>query len=124
MDESEDEGFHSDREGQAATPFSEDDQTLLQQVMRLRDTEGREYVYATLRGEFAAGQRGTTLFVGFCPPFLLLPRVEAEVIEGPPSLAQVVQVQNHGAQIDIFLEEASNKPIYVVIEVAAFQAAS
>lgn len=110
--------------GQMDIAAGEEDQTLLQQVMRLRDSEGREYIYATLRGEFAAGQRGTSVYVGFCPPFLLLPRVEAEVIEGPPSSAQVVQVQNHGAQIDLQLETACSEPTYVIVEVAAFQSPS
>lgn len=103
-----------------AESMNGEDETVLQQVMRLRDPNGREYVYATLRGEFPAGQRGVTLYVGFCPPFAVVPQVEAEVIEGPAAMAKVVQSQNNGAQIDVDLDQPSLQGEHVTVEVAAF----
>jgi len=96
-------------------------EVVLQQVMRVRDAEGREYIYATLRGELEAGERRTTLFVGFCPPFAKPPQVEAEVIEGPPGVAKVIQSLHNGAQIEVDLDEAALEPVYVTVEAAAFE---
>ena len=54
---------------------------VLQQVTRLRTAEGKDAVRATLTAEFAAGERQSTVYVGFCPPFELLPDVEADVAD-------------------------------------------
>lgn len=98
-----------------------DGEVVLQQVMRVRDANGRESVYATLRGELEAGERRTTLFVGFCPPFATPPTVEAEVIEGPAGVAKVIQSLHNGAQIEVDLDEAPSEPLYVTVEAAAFE---
>lgn len=108
-------------EGTSTDAPLEDGETVLQQVMRVRDADGREYVYATLRGELEAGERRTTLFVGFCPPFQSPPLVEAEVIEGPPGMAKVIQSLHNGAQIEVDLDEAPSEDAYVTVEAAAFE---
>jgi hypothetical protein len=99
-----------------------DGEVVLQHVVRLRDRDGREYIHATLRGEVAAGHRRTTLYVGFCPPFAVLPQVDAEVIEGPPGMAKVIQALHHGVQVEVDLDEASLDPVVVTVEVAAYPA--
>ena len=109
---------------QGDTPEAEGEATLLQQVMRFRNPDGSETIYATLRGEFEPGQRAITLYVGFCPPFAQLPVVEAEAIEGPPVRVTVAHVQNNGAQIDVRLERPSLDQALVTIELAALPAAS
>lgn len=93
---------------------------VLQHVVRIRDADGHEYIHATLRGELDAGARRTTLYVGFCPPFLTLPQVEAEVIEGPPGIAKVVQALHNGVQVEVDLDDASLEPVVVTVEVAAY----
>jgi hypothetical protein len=104
-------------------PLEQDDEAiLLQQVMRFRNPDGSETIYATLRGEFAPGERGITLYVGFCPPFAQIPVVEAEAMEGPPTRVTVAQVQNNGAQIDVELERPESEMVQVTIEVAALPA--
>lgn len=99
---------------------ADDGQVVLQHVVRVRDPNGQEYIHATLRGEMEAGARRTTVHVGFCPPFMELPQVEAEVIEGPAGVAKVVQSLHHGAQIEIELDTASLEPATVTVEVAAY----
>ncbi len=109
--------------GPLEQPVEQDEEAvLLQQVMRFRNPDGSETVYATLRGEFAAGERGITLYVGFCPPFAQIPVVEAEAMEGPPARVTVAQVQNNGAQIDVELERPHSEEVQVTIEVAALPA--
>ncbi len=98
----------------------EEGEVVLQHVVRVRDRDGKEYIHATLRGELGAGERRTTLYVGFCPPFAALPQVEAEVIEGPPGIAKVVQAFHNGAQVEVDLDEASLEPVTVTVEVAAY----
>jgi len=106
--------------GEREAPEQPDDEAiLLQQVMRFRNRDGSETIYATLRGEFAPGERGITLYVGCCPPFAQIPVVEAEAMEGPPVRVTVAQVQNNGAQIDVELERPESEGIQVTIEVAA-----
>ena len=51
---------------------------VLQQLTRFRTADGKDAIRGTLVAEFAVGERQTTLYVGFCPPFELLPQVEAE----------------------------------------------
>lgn len=94
---------------------------VLQHVVRVRDGDGREYVHATLRGELAAGERRTTLHLGFCPPFPTQPEVEAEVIEGPAAVAKVTQTLHNGVQVEVELDTAELEDSVVTVEVAAYE---
>ncbi len=96
-------------------------ETVLQNILRIRDETGQEYVYATLRGNFEPGTRTVMLYVGFCPPFRSLPQVEAEVIDGVPAVAKVIQSLHNGAQIEVDLDDPSLEPAHVMVEVAAFE---
>lgn len=97
----------------------DDGEVVLQHVVRVRDASGREYVHATLRGEIEAGQRRTTLHLGFCPPLATRPEVEAEIMEGPAGIAKVVQALHNGVQIEVELDEASLESTVITVEVAA-----
>jgi hypothetical protein len=97
----------------------DDGEVVLQHVVRVRDASGREYVHATLRGEMEAGERRTTLHLGFCPPLATRPEVEAEIMEGPAGIAKVVQALHNGVQIEVELDEASLEPTVITVEVAA-----
>lgn len=112
----------SKQPGEGQVAGQSDGEIVLQHVVRVRDANGNEHVHATLRGELAAGERRTTLYVGFCPPLTGVPQVEAEVIEGPPGMAKVIQSLHNGVQVEVDLDEASLEDSNVTVEVAAYQA--
>jgi len=78
----------------------EESGTLLQQLTRSRSLDGSETISGTVVAEFAQGERTTTLHIAFCPPFEVLPRVEAEIADGPDASVQVTQVLHHGARLE------------------------
>jgi hypothetical protein len=60
------------------TALADDSGTLLQQLSRSRAADGHATVHGTLVAEFGSGERTAALHVAFCPPFELVPHVEAE----------------------------------------------
>jgi hypothetical protein len=95
------------------------ERTELQRVVRERDANGVEAIRATLRAEFAAGQRSATLHVGFCPPLAALPRVDVEACEGPEAEVKVSQAFAHGARLELRLSEAEKEACCVMVELMA-----
>jgi hypothetical protein len=91
----------------------------LQQLTRVRNTEGIESIHGTLTADIAAGQRHATLHVGFCPPLEGQPTVEVEVLDGPDATAKVVQAFAHGARFELRLAEPAEDACRVAIEFAA-----
>jgi hypothetical protein len=94
-------------------------QEILQQLFRVREPQGDEAVYGTVRADFAAGQRTATLHVGFCPPLAREPAIEAEPVDFPEARVKVVQALAHGARLDVRLPEAAEEPFSVAIDLAA-----
>jgi hypothetical protein len=92
---------------------------VLQQVTRLRTAEGKDAVRATLAAEFAQGERQSTVYVGFCPPFELLPEVEANIADDSEADVKLVQVLHNGAQVEVRLSEPAEQAIAVSIELFA-----
>lgn len=92
---------------------------MLQQYSRVRSSDGRETISGSLVAEFAAGERQTTVYAGFCPPFELLPLVEANAGEEFEAQVKLVQVLHNGAQFEVRLEEAPEEPFAVMIEFVA-----
>ena len=82
--------------------------SILQELTRYRLADGREAVRGTLRADFAAGQRSTTLYVAFCPPFERLPQVDTSVLDGPPATVKRLQVLHQGAQLEVRLAEMAD----------------
>ena len=72
----------------------------------------------TLLAEFAPGERTTTLYVAFCPPFERLPRVEVE----SSADVKTVQVLHQGAQFEIRRSGPANSPASASIEFFATDA--
>jgi hypothetical protein len=93
--------------------------TLLQQLSRSRDTDGRETIQGTIVAEFAAGERVATLHIAFCPPFESLPQVEAEIANGPDGSVKVAQVLHNGARLDVRLPQAAIEAVAISLEFAA-----
>jgi hypothetical protein len=103
----------------AATEDGAAAETIVQQLFRVRDAEGREAVYGTVQAEFALGQRTTTLYVGFCPPLGCAPQVVAVAPGCPEVQVKVAQTLAHGARLDVRLPEPAEEACRVPIDLAA-----
>jgi hypothetical protein len=94
---------------------------LVQQVSRSRTVEGGEFAQGMLVAEFTPGERTSTLYVAFCPPFLFLPTVDAEPVDGPDCSVKIVQVLHQGARFEVRLTRASTTPQRIRIEFVAIE---
>lgn len=102
----------------------EDQEDVVQQLFRVRDSQGREGVYGTLRADFATGQRTAVVHVGFCPPLSHLPQVEAEPLAGPEARIKIVQALAHGVRLDVRLATPAAAACQVWIDMAALPASN
>lgn len=93
--------------------------TRLQQLTRYRAADGTLSIHGTLVAEFAPGERSTTLYVAFCPPFERLPTVEAEVIDDASASVKLIQLLHNGAQIDVRLPQPAQEKQTVTVEMVA-----
>ena len=102
-------------------PLTEKSSTedIVQQLYRLRDEQGREVIYGTVRADFVAGQRMAVAHVGFCPPLPYLPEIEAEALPGHPAKIKVVQAMAHGTRLDVRLSSPAASDCQVWIDLAA-----
>jgi hypothetical protein len=98
--------------------------TLLQQLSRSRDADGREMVQGTMTAEFAPGERTAVLYVAFCPPFESLPQVEAEIADGPDASVKVAQVLHNGARFEVRLAQPTAEAATVSLEIVAHDSIS
>jgi hypothetical protein len=89
---------------------------VLQQVTRFRTVDGKDAIRGTLAAEFVPGERQTTLYVAFCPPFELLPKVEANANGDYEAEVKLAQVLHNGAQLDVRLSEPADEAVAVSIE--------
>jgi hypothetical protein len=89
---------------------------VLQQLTRFRTVDGKNAIRGTLAAEFVAGERQTTLYVAFCPPFELLPKVEANANGDYEAEVKLAQVLHNGAQLDVRLSEPADEAVAVSIE--------
>jgi hypothetical protein len=98
-----------------------DSDSVLQQLTRYRLSDGREAVRGILRAELAAGERSTTLYVAFCPPFERLPVVETFVVSGPTATLKLAQVLHQGAQIEVRRSGSLDCQQSVIVELSAIE---
>ncbi len=89
---------------------------VLQQLTRIRTGEGKEAIRGILTAEFATGERQTTLYVSFCPPFETLPEIEANSTSDFEADIKLVQVLHNGAQFEVRLSEPAEEPLAISIE--------
>jgi hypothetical protein len=89
---------------------------VLQQLTRFRTGDGKDAIRGTLAAEFMAGERQTTLYVAFCPPFELLPTVEASANGDYEADVKLAQVLHNGAQLDVRLSGPAEEAVAVSIE--------
>jgi hypothetical protein len=91
-------------------------ETILHQLTRVRLPNGRVDFRGTVLAEFNAGDRQATAYVGFCPPFEILPRVEAVADDAVEVDVKLVQVLNNGVQFEIRLSEPAEESTAIPIE--------
>ena len=94
-------------------------ENIVQHLYRVRNEDGSELVYGTLRADFQKGQRTAALHVGFCPPLAYLPEIEAEAIPGSEVRLKVVQALAHGARLNLRLPSTPVEDCHVWIDMAA-----
>lgn len=104
-------------------PTQQAQDEIVQQLYRVRDGQGREVIYGTLRADFHPGQRTAVLHVGFCPPLDYLPEIEAAALPDSVARLKVVQALAHGARLDVKLLETPSEDCHVWIDMAATPAA-
>ena len=109
----------ADQRAPMAAEEEEPDQQWLQQLFRVRDCDGYEVIYGTVRADFLPGQRHASVHVGFCPPLPSLPSVEAEASQWPEARVKVAQALPHGVRLDVRLSEPAEDACHVPIEMAA-----
>jgi hypothetical protein len=95
---------------------------VLQQLTRFRMADGKDAIRGTLAAEFVVGERQTTVYVGFCPPFEILPRVETNANGDLEAEVKLTQVLHNGAQLDVRLSEPAEQAVAVSIEFFASEA--
>jgi hypothetical protein len=95
---------------------------VLQQLTRFRTADGKDAIRGTVVAEFLVGERQTTAYVGFCPPFELLPQVETNANGDLEAEVKLSQVLHNGAQLDVRLSEPAEQAVAVSIEFFASEA--
>jgi hypothetical protein len=104
------------RRPSAAAEADAEPEQVLQQLTRFRTADGQDAIRGILAAEFAAGERQTTLYVGFCPPFELLPQVEVNVNDDLEADVKLAQLLHNGVQLDVRLSEPAEEAVVVSIE--------
>ncbi|MEM8946752.1 MAG: hypothetical protein AAGD11_16380 [Planctomycetota bacterium] len=94
-------------------------ESIVQQLFRMRDEGGKETVYGTVGADFVAGQRVSVVHVGFCPPLDYLPDIEAETLPGSFARIKVAQALAHGVRLDVRLPQVAEEDCRIWIDMAA-----
>jgi hypothetical protein len=97
---------------------------VLQLATRVRTADGTALIRGSAMAEFAPGERQTTLYFGFCPPFEFRPSIEVHVSDDIESEVKLVQVLHNGAQIEVRLSEPAEEALAMRIEYVAIEGRS
>ncbi|GMQ80459.1 MAG: hypothetical protein BMS9Abin04_452 [Planctomycetia bacterium] len=92
---------------------------VLQHLTRTRDRAGGETIVGIFRARLESGQRTTSLHVAFCPPFVEVPRFEAQLVAGPAARLKIAQVLPYSARVDLKLQKVAIDAADVVVRVIA-----
>ncbi len=101
----------------------EESETILQHLTRIRLDDGREAIRGELTAEFTTGERQTTIYVAFCPPFERLPQIEANIADDSDATVKIAQFLHNGAQLEVRLPDAAEEPFRVTVELYAAEIA-
>jgi hypothetical protein len=102
----------------------EPDETILQQLTRIRLDDKREAIRGELTAEFTTGERQTTIYVAFCPPFERLPQIEANIADDSDATVKVAQFLHNGAQLEVRLPDPAEEPFHITVELYAEEPSS
>ncbi len=94
-------------------------ETILQHLTRIRLDDNREAIRGELTAEFTTGERQTTIYVAFCPPFERLPQIEANIADDSDATVKVAQFLHNGAQLEVRLPDPAEDPFRVTVELYA-----
>lgn len=86
---------------------------------RFQDSQGGETIRGYIQVPHIPEQRETRAYVAFCPPFAVLPDVQADCISGPPALVTVGEALWHGARLDVRLAGTPRSAGSVTVEYVA-----
>jgi hypothetical protein len=100
----------------ADSDADQEHERVLQQLTRFRTADGKDAIRGTVVAEFMVGERQTTVYIGFCPPFVLSPRVEVNVSDDLEAEVKLAQVLHNGAQLEVRLSEPAEEVLAVSIE--------
>jgi hypothetical protein len=103
----------------ASEPTRLPSEEIVQHLYRVRNDDGSELIYGTLRADFQSGQRTAVLHIGFCPPLPYLPDIEAEALPGSEARLKIVQALAHGARFNVRLPSTPAEDCHVWIDMAA-----
>jgi hypothetical protein len=109
-------GIPAGRRRLSAVASETNSEHVLQQLTRFRTADGKDAVRGTVAAELTVGERQTTVYVGFCPPFELLPELEANVADDFEAEVKVVQILHNGAQLDVRLTAPAEELLMLSIE--------
>jgi hypothetical protein len=109
----------SQRFDEVKSKVDESTECLLQQLTRIRLADGHEAIRGQLVAEFTAGERQTTLYVAFCPPFERLPHIDVNIADDSDASVKVAQFLHNGTQLEVRLPDPAEEPIRVTIELYA-----
>jgi hypothetical protein len=91
-------------------------EVILQHLTRVRLPDGRVEIRGTALAEFRPGDRQTTVYVAFCPPFETLPAIQANIFDDIEAELKVVQLLHNGVQFELRLCEPADEPVALAIE--------
>ena len=121
---------HKPSRSTATTPLAtalhseEPSENILQQLTRIRLTDGHEAIRGELVAEFPTGERQVTLYVAFCPPFELLPHIDVNIADDSDATVKVSQFLHNGTQLEVRLPEPAEEPLRVTVELYAAEIAT
>jgi hypothetical protein len=101
-----------------------DTEKVLQNLTRVRTSEGHDAIRGTLIAEFEPGARQATLHVAFCPPFERLPEIDANLIDDYDAELKLTHAFHHGAQFEVRLPEPAEESTSIELEFYATDAGS
>jgi hypothetical protein len=95
--------------------------TATQKLVYHRAVDGALHVEGWLQARFIAEQRTAIVHVAFCPAFDRAPRVEAELVEGPPAELRPTLVLPWGVRWEIKLDAPATAPTIAKFEFIAHE---
>jgi hypothetical protein len=90
-----------------------------QKIERVQTADGRDTLSGSLAISFVPGQARGAIHVAFCPPFVLVPRLDYRQVAGPVAGIKVGQLLPHGARFDVKLDRPAEAALQIMLEVKA-----